>query len=67
MRLPEPSPWQYLAGLALLAISYLLFVGIGMSIEVQYDQGRPWVLMISATMAFAGVSLLWLSVRAIRR
>ena len=67
MRLPEPSPWLGLAGLALLGRSWLLFVGSGMNIEVQYDQQRPWFFMISATMAFAGVGLLWLSLRVTRR
>lgn len=67
MRLPEPSPWQFLSGLGSLFLAYLLFVGSGMNIEVQYDQQRPWVLMIAAIMAFAGAGLIWLALRATRR
>lgn len=63
MRLPEPSAWQLLSGLASLLLAYLLAVGSGMDIDVEHDQEHWWIVLISAIMAFGGAFLLWLSLR----
>ena len=63
MRLPAPSAWQSLSGLAALLLAYLLAVGSGMDIDVEHDLEHWWVALIAAIMALGGAFLLWLSLR----
>jgi hypothetical protein len=66
VRLPRPAPWQFLSGLFLLDYAFLLYVGSGMSIDVQHDEARKWTLLVVIIMVPTGLALLWLSLRDAR-
>lgn len=63
MRLPRSSPWQFLCGLGLLFLAYLLAVGSGMEMHVEHNQVHRRIVVLSGIMAIGGVFLLWLSLR----